>query len=56
MTQRERQFRPDYGVEGPYEGGPWAVAGLAWLWAKRGAIAIVLAFLVGFVGHRMGVL
>jgi hypothetical protein len=49
---RERQYEPDYEIDGPYEGGPWAVAAWAWLWARRGGILILVAFIAGYCGRR----
>lgn len=55
MTQRERQYQPDYGIEPPpYEGGPWPVAALVWVWTRRGCIGIVFAFAAGYFGRRLG--
>lgn len=56
MRDRTRQFRPTYEVEGPYEGGPWAAGALAFVWAKRGAIGIAIAFFVGLIGRHFGIL
>lgn len=49
-------FEPDYGIDGPYDGGPWSPTDTARRWSTRAVLVFVIAFAVGYFGRRYGFL
>jgi hypothetical protein len=54
MRDRDRTFEPDYGIDGPYDGGPWSIGDFALRWSRRGVLIAIAAFALGFIGRRYG--
>jgi hypothetical protein len=54
MSKRPPTFRPNYEVDGPHGDGINEVSTFVCRWSWRGALVILLAFLLGFFGTRLG--